>query len=193
MPFITEELYQDLNKNLQVQKSIMFDESLNGISDFYTKKEEENEKIISDFETVKEIIANIRTIRQQKNISPKEKLNLQITGEHNAEFDEVIKKLANVDIAKTTEKQAGTVSFLVGTTEYTIPLNNLINVEEEIKKIESEIKYYEGFLAAVMKKLSNEQFVANAKPEVVEMERKKQSDAESKLKSLNESLMKLRN
>ena len=80
---------------------------------------------------------------------------------------------------------------MVSTTEYAIPLANLINVEEEIKKIESEIKYYEGFLATVQKKLSNAQFVANAKPEVVELERKKQSDAETKLKSLKENLEKL--
>jgi valyl-tRNA synthetase len=157
----------------------------------------ENQSFDYEFNFAKEIIANIRTIRQQKNISPKEKLTLQILGEHNELFDEIIVKLANVTIETSPDpskggENGGAITFLVGTTEYAVPIGNLINVEEETKKIEAEIKYYEGFLATVMKKLSNEQFVANAKAEVVVMERKKQSDAESKLKSLRENLGKLK-
>jgi valyl-tRNA synthetase len=191
MPFITEELYQHLNKNSEVQTSIMFDGSLNGFVNAYTEEiKEENRKIIANFNTAKEIIAGIRTIRQQKNISPKETLTLYVKGEYNAEHDAVIQKLGNISELKLTDKKpSNAISYLVGTTEFSIPVS--INAEEEIKKIESEIKYYEGFLATVLKKLSNEQFVANAKPEVVEMERKKQADAQTKLQTLHENLEKL--
>ena len=145
--------------------------------------------MIADFEETKEIIAGIRSIRLQKNIANKEPLKLQIVGQYNIAFDSIIIKSCNLESITTVEqKDANAVSFLVGTVEYAIPLENLIDTEEEIKKLEAEIKYYEGFLTTVLKKLSNEQFVANAKPEVVATERKKQSDAESKLKSLNESL-----
>ena len=95
-------------------------------------------------------------------------------------------------IEKTTEKAAGSVSFLVGTTEFAIPMGNLINAEEEIAKMEAEITYYEGFIESVMKKLGNERFVANAKPEIVENERKKQADAKSKLETLRENISRLK-
>ena len=184
MPFITEELYHSLEN--KAYKSIMFD------ADSLSLENIDN-KIIAEFEKTKEIIANIRTIRQQKNISPKETLNLQITGENNTDFDEVIKKLANIEtIEIVNEKATGAVSFLVGTTEYAIPVGNLINAEEEIAKMEEEIKYLEGFLKSVNVKLSNEKFVSNAKPEIVENERKKQADAESKIKSLKESIITLK-
>jgi valyl-tRNA synthetase len=183
MPFITEELYLQNLDNKEANSSIMFEQI-----EYYA----EDNNILSNFEKIKEIITNIRNIRQQKNISPKEKLTLQILGEHNAEYNDVIIKLANVEIETATEKAEGAISFLVGTTEYAVPLANLINTEEEIKKIESEIKYYEGFLATVQKKLSNEKFVSNAKPEVIEIERKKQSDAETKLKALGENLVKIK-
>jgi valyl-tRNA synthetase len=179
MPFITEELYQNMGK--RSSKSIMLDTEkyvYDGTFD------------IENFETVKEIITNIRNIRASKNISPKEKLTLQVLGDYNSEYDDVIKKLANVEIENVTEKSAGAVSFLVGTTEYAVPVGNLINAEEEIDKAEKEIARLEGFLKSVQAKLSNEKFVANAKPEVVEVERKKQADAESKIKALQEGLFK---
>jgi valyl-tRNA synthetase len=186
MPFITEELYQALGER-EKNESIMNQQLA------YSEWSSANEIAINDFDKAKEIITNIRNIRASKNISPKKKLNLQITGEHNTAQDDVIKKLANIENIETvTEKSSGSVSFLVGTTEYAVPIGDLINVEEEIKKIESEIKYYEGFLVTVMKKLSNEQFVSNAKPEIVALERKKQSDAEIKLTSLKESLGKMK-
>lgn len=129
----------------------------------------------------------------KKNIPNKETLKLQINGEHNADFDAAIEKLCNLEnIEKTSEKAPGSVSFLVGTTEYTVPMGSLINAEEEIKKMEAEIVYLEGFLNSVMKKLGNEKFVTNAKPEIVEAERKKQADAESKIASLKESISALR-
>jgi len=209
MPFITEELYQalsdeekimyekfDIGYELNENKSIMFEQS--GLGD------ELDVDSITVFENAKEIITNIRNIRAAKNISPKEKLTLQIAGEHNEKCDDVIKKLANVSPTPALPKGEGvssspsgrlggaSISFMVGTTEYAVPVGNLINVEEEIAKLETELKYQEGFLRSVMGKLSNEKFVANAKPEIVEVERKKQSDAESKIASLKESIENLK-
>jgi valyl-tRNA synthetase len=182
MPFITEELYHSLGNNNTIMTS-QFEQ--------YAVIKGQN---LSEFDAIKEIVTNIRNVRASKNISPKEKLNLQITGEHNAKYDEVIKKLANIEnIEITNEKSAGAVSFMVGTTEYAVPIGNLINIEEEIAKLETELKYQEGFLRSVMAKLGNEKFVANAKPEIVDNERKKQADAESKIKALQENINQLKN
>ncbi|MGB4415646.1 MAG: valine--tRNA ligase [Paludibacter sp.] len=180
MPFITEELWQALEERKDGE-SIMVQ--------LQPKPVEVDETLISNFEYAKEIIAGIRTVRLQKNIPNKETLSLQVVGEHKADFDAVIAKLGNLGtIENVTEKAVGSISFLVGTTEFAIPLGNLINAEEEIKKMEAEIKYFEGFIESVMKKLGNERFVANAKPEVVEAERKKKADAESKITSLKEGI-----
>jgi len=181
MPFITEELFHAISDK---NESIMF-AKLNICNTF-------DEKIIVDFEKTKEIIANIRTIRQQKNISPKEQLHLQITGNHHSENDKVIIKLANVAIENGGEKSACAVPFMIGTTEYAVIVGNLVNPEEEIVKMEDEVKYLEGFLKSVNAKLNNEKFVANAKPEIVENERKKLSDAESKIKTLQDNISKLK-
>jgi valyl-tRNA synthetase len=191
MPFITEELWQAL-EDRKDGESIMVEKAPSNSPEGGEKDAE----IISEFENVKEIIAGIRNIRQQKNISPKETLKLLISGTHNDLFDGVISKLANVniEIIDTTLTfhpsggLGGASSFLVGTTEFSIPMGNLINAEEEIVKMEAEIKYFEGFIDSVMKKLGNERFVANAKPEVVEAERKKKADAESKIASLKEGI-----
>ena len=184
MPFITEELWQALAERKDGESIMMQMIPSTTICD---------EKLITDFEKTKEIIAGIRTIRLQKNIPNKETLKLHINGEHNADFDAVIAKLGNLEnIEKTSEKAPGSVSFLVGTTEYTVPMGGLINSDEEIQKMEAEITYLEGFLNSVMKKLGNEKFVANAKPEVVEAERKKQADAASKIASLKESIAALK-
>ena len=184
MPFITEELWQAIEER-KANESIMV--ALQPLA------QQPNEQLISDFEKVKEIIAGIRSVRLQKNIPNKESLNLEISGDHNAQFDAVIGKLANLEtINNVQEKSAGAVSFLVGTTEYAILLGNLINAEEEIAKMETEINYLQGFLKSVQAKLSNEKFVANAKPEVVEAERKKQADAESKIASLKEGIVALK-
>lgn len=180
MPFITEELWQALETR-KPGESIMVE--------LMPKAKPVDEKLIADFEKVKEIIAGVRTVRLQKNIPNKEELKLQIIGAHNSEFDAVITKLCNLEsIENTTEKSADAVAFMVGTTEYAVPMGSLLNVEEEIKKMEDEIVYLEGFLQSVMKKLNNERFVQNAKPEIVENERKKQADAESKIASLKESI-----
>ncbi len=184
MPFITEELWQALETR-QTGESIMVQ--------LMPKANAVNEKLMADFEKTKEIIAGIRTIRLQKNIPNKESLQLQIIGGHNADFDAVISKLCSLEsLVKVTEKSPNAVSFLSGTTEYAVPMGSLINAEEEIRKMEDEIVYLEGFIQSVMKKLSNERFVQNAKPEIVEIERKKLSDAESKIASLKESIAGMR-
>ncbi len=180
MPFITEELWQALGDRKDGE-SIMVQ--------LQPKPVEVDETLISNFEYAKEIIAGIRTVRLQKNIPNKETLSLQVVGEHKADFDAVIAKLGNLGtIENVTEKAAGSISFLVGTTEFSIPMGSLINAEEEIAKMEAEINYFEGFIESVMKKLGNERFVANAKPEVVDAERKKKADAESKIASLKEGI-----
>ena len=185
MPFITEELWQAIEPRKE-NESIM-------VQPMPEAKHFDN-ILIADFEETKEIIAGIRSIRLQKNIANKESLKLQIIGQYNIAFDSIITKLCNLEsISTVDQKDANAVSFLVGTTEYAVPLENLIDTKEEIKKLEAEIKYYEGFLTTVLRKLSNEKFVTNAKPEVVAIERKKQSDAETKLKSLNENLNNLKN
>jgi valyl-tRNA synthetase len=184
MPFITEELWQALSDR-QEGESIMIS-AMPEAKIF-------DENLLSDFETVKEIVSGVRTIRLQKNIPNKEPLEMQIVGEHNAEYNEIIKKMANLSgIAIVSDKQVTAASFLVGTTEYAIPLGNSINVEEELQKLEADLIYQQGFLASVMKKLGNEKFVANAKPEIVDNERKKQADAESKIKTLEESIAALK-
>ena len=180
MPFITEELWQALYKRKQgdsimiapLPESRPFDDAL-----------------LTDFEKVKEIIAGIRTIRLQKNIPNKEKLQLQFTGDYEGTYDSVIIKIGNLSsIEKVQEKEPEATGFLVGTTEFSIPLSDKTNVEAELKKLTKELKYLEGFLQSVMKKLNNERFLQNAKPEIVENERKKKADAESKIALLKENI-----
>ena len=127
------------------------------------------------------------------NIPNKETLCLHIcNGKHNCAYNAIICKMCNIEQIDQAEKDATAASFMVGTTEYAIPLNDKINVEEEIAKMEEKIRYFEGFLAGVMKKLNNERFVANAKPEIVELERKKKADAESKIETLKASIAALK-
>jgi valyl-tRNA synthetase len=187
MPFITEELWQAL-ADRKLGESIM-------ISDIpaYHAEVQADAKVLEDFGDVRDAIANIRSIRLQKNIANKETLVLQAPADHDAAYDAVIAKMANLSsIEKVAAKSAGSVSFLVKTREYAVPLLANIRVEDEIAKIEAEIKYTEGFLVSVMKKIGNEKFVANAKPEIVANERKKQADAETKLKTLQENLAQLK-
>ena len=185
MPFITEELWQHIYDR-QPGESIM--------TQTLVKDMPYNETLIAQFEAVKEVISGIRTIRLQKNIAQKEALALEVTGENPvAGFGSVIAKLCNLSEIKQVEtKSEGAAAFMVGTTEYAIPLGNLINVEEELKKLEADLKYQEGFLQSVMKKLSNEKFVSKAPANVIEMERKKQADAETKIAALKESIAALK-
>ena len=185
MPFITEELWQHIYDRKEGE-SIMI-QTLNVTSTY-------DEGIIQLFEVVKEVIGGIRTIRLQKNIAQKEALSLEVVGESPiATFNAVITKLCNLSaIATVAAKAEGAASFMVGTTEYAVPLGNLIDAEEELKKLEADLKYQEGFLQSVMKKLSNEKFVSKAPANVIEMERKKQADAETKIAALKESIAALR-
>ena len=185
MPFITEELWQHIYDR-QPGESIM--------TQTLVKDMPYNEALIAQFEAVKEVISGIRTIRLQKNIAQKEALALEVTGENPvAGFGSVIAKLCNLSEIKQVEtKSEGAAAFIVGTTEYAVPLGNLINVEEELKKLEADLKYQEGFLQSVMKKLSNEKFVSKAPANVIEMERKKQADAETKIAALKESIAALK-
>ena len=180
MPFITEELWQHLAERKEGE-SIM--------TALIPEIKPADEALIATFETSKQIIAGIRTIRLQKNIPNRDALTLQIVGSHNNSNDCVITKLTNLsDIAVVTEKDANSAAFLVGTTEYAVPLSNNIDVEAELAKLNEDLKYMQGFLRTVMGKLSNERFVNNAPAQVVELERKKKADAESKIKSIEESI-----
>ena len=185
MPFITEELWQHIYDRKEGESLMVQTLDINKVC---------NEEIVKNFETVKEVIGGIRTIRLQKNIAQKEALSLQVVGESPvAAFNAVISKLCNLTAIESVETKAeGSASFMVGTTEYAVPLGNLINVEEELKKLEADLKYNEGFLQSVLKKLSNEKFVSKAPANVIEMERKKQADAESKIASLKESIAALK-
>ena len=156
------------------------------------KAEDFDNDLIADFETAKQVVANVRNIRQAKNIANKATLELDIVSSDAKLLECVICKIANVSIVKTSEKPSAAATFIVNTTEFAVPIKDNIDVESEIKKMEDEIKYLQGFLASVEKKLSNERFVANAKPEIVENERKKKSDAESKINMLNESIAALK-
>ena len=184
MPFITEEVWQAL-ADRQPGESIMVTQQ--------PRPEQTNDLLTADFEVVKNIVAGVRSIRLERNIPNKESLTLQVvTGDHNEAYNPVIMKMCNVDTIVRAPKDATAASFMVGTTEYAVPLGNTIDVAEEIQKMEAEIDYLEGFLRSVMKKLGNEKFVANAKPEVVAVERKKRADAESKLALLRENVAKLK-
>ena len=186
MPFITEELWQHIYDRKDGE-SIMLDK-LNILS-----PTDDDRKLVDDIESVKQVIGNVRTVRNQKNISPKEKLSLQALNENKySEYDAVILKMANLEtISIVNEKSADTIQFMVGTDEFAIPVGSLIDVEAEILKQEQQLKHLEGFLAGVMKKLSNEKFVANAPAAVVALEKKKQSDSEEKIAALKESLAEL--
>ncbi len=185
MPFITEELWQHL-ADRKPGESIMVQ--------LLPEAKPFDAALLARFESVKEVIGGIRTIRLHKNIAQKEALQLEVIGPNPvAGFNSVIAKLCNLsDIREVAGKAEGAASFLVGTTEYAVPLGSLINVEEELKKLEADLKYQEGFLQSVLKKLGNEKFVSKAPAAVIEMERKKQADAETKIAALKESIAALK-
>ena len=146
-------------------------------------------KVISDFETAKEVAGGVRGIRQQKNIPPKESLNLKVKGDFPMEMIPVVSKLANVSSVDKVEEFGGNgISFMVGTVEIFVPLGGLVDAGEEIAKIESELSRLKGFLEGVRKKLSNEAFTAHAPEKVVALERKKEADALLKIDNLEKSL-----
>lgn len=184
MPFITEELWQHLYDRKEGE-SIM--------TARMPEPQPVDMEIINRFETTKLVVAGIRTIRLQKGIANKEQLTLQIIGAHDHSNDCILTKMTNLATIETIEeKDPAAASFRVHATEYAIPLSNAIDVEAELKKLEAELKYAQGFLKTVMGKLGNERFVQNAPEAVVAMERKKKADAEEKIKSLEESIAALK-
>ena len=183
MPFITEELWQNIAERKTGESIMISKQPALGAFD---------EKVLVDFEATKQLVSAVRTIRLDKNIPNKEKLNLEIIGTHQSALDSVLMKMAGLETIRFVDVQSeGSITFMVGTSEYAIPFGNLINVEEEVLKMKTEIDYLNGFLKSVMAKLGNERFVANAKPDVVEAERKKKMDAESKIKTLEDSIASL--
>ncbi|MCR5395783.1 MAG: valine--tRNA ligase [Bacteroidales bacterium] len=188
MPFITEALWQAITERKDGE-SIMF-ETLPK----YSAPSEQVLSCIATFESMKEVVAGIRTIRAQKQMSPKVAVELQCVGANPvAALNAVITKLANTSAVNIiNEKNGICASFLVSTTEYAIPLADSINVEEELKKLEADLKYNEGFLQSVLKKLSNEKFVNGAPAAVVENERRKQADAESKIETIRQAIAALK-
>lgn len=186
MPFITEELWQHLAERKEGESIMVSPQTI-------AVPAEGDDAILAQIEMMKNVVAGVRAIRNTKNISPREVLDLQVIAVNPiAALDSLVVKMANVNGVVVVEaKGEGVSSFMVGTTEYAVPLGGLIDVEAEIAKAEAELKHLEGFLNGVKKKLSNERFVNNAPAAVVELERKKQSDAESKIATLKETIASL--
>ena len=186
MPFITEELWQHLAERKEGESIMVSPQTI-------AVPAEGDDAILAQIEMMKNVVAGVRAIRNTKNISPREVLDLQVIAANPiAALDSLVVKMANVNGVVVVEaKGEGVSSFMVGTTEYAVPLGGLIDVEAEIAKAEAELKHLEGFLNGVKKKLSNERFVNNAPAAVVELERKKQSDAESKIATLKETIASL--
>ncbi|MBO7602082.1 MAG: valine--tRNA ligase [Bacteroidaceae bacterium] len=185
MPFISEELWQHITERKEGESLMVSPMQPVGKVD---------ENLLKQVEAVKEVISGIRAIRVQKNIAQKEQLKLQVVGENPvAVFNTLLYKMCNLsDIETVVAKAEGAANFMVGTTEYAVPLGNLIDAEAEIARMEKELKAKEGFLKGVLAKLNNERFVANAPEAVVALERKKQHDAESIIASLKESIAALK-
>jgi valyl-tRNA synthetase len=186
MPFITEEIWQTLGERRDGE-SIMIER--------LPEAKKYNKELIAAFESIKETVGGIRNVRKERNIPMKEQLSLNMlpgTAADGREFYPVVIKLCNLsEILTVNEKPEGAASFMTGTTEYYIPLGSKLDIEAEIKKIRDELEYNRGFLASVLKKLGNERFVQNAPANVIELERKKKSDAETKIRALEERLKEL--
>lgn len=182
MPFITEELWQAI-QDREEGASIM-------VAQIATTDLDYNDSIVNQFEDVKSIVTHIRSIRTQKNIPYKDELALHIIGENKiVAYESVLNKMCNLsEISSVDVKEDDAASFLIGTTEFTVPIGDKIDVEAELEALESELKHKEGFLKGIMKKLQNTNFVDNAPAAVVEMERKKKEDTESIIQSLKESI-----
>lgn len=184
MPFITEEIWQYMKERGEGE-SIMVSPQ--------PQAHRVDKILVSRFEEIKEVIASVRSMRLGRNLPNKQELELLVNGdEYDHRFDPVIKKMAFLSqILQTVEKPENAIAFLVKRTEFYLPLNESFNKAEEIEKIQKELEYQRGFLASVMKKLDNERFVQNAPANVLEVERTKKADAESKIRSLEERLSSL--
>ncbi len=187
MPFITEELWHHLYSRNEGDSIMREELKLNSLTDA-------ERQLITDIENVKQVISGVRTIRNQKNISPKEQLELVAIANNNYEkYNDVIAKMANLkSVSVQAEKNADAALFMVGTDEFAVPVGSLINIDDEIEKQEAQLKHQEGFLVGVMKKLSNENFVAHAPEVVIARERQKQQDAEERIANLKKSIAELK-
>ena len=184
MPFITEELWQAL-KERQEGESLMVT--------LIPEAGSVDNTFLARFAQTQEIISAIRNIRTSKNLSPREELVLEVAPSYANDMDAVLMKLANLtEIRRSEEKSEGSISFVIGTDEFAVPMANLINAEEEIKKLEEDLEYQKKFLLGVEKKLSNENFVARAPEQVIALERKKKADAESRIQTIEQSLKQLK-
>ena len=183
MPFITEEIWHRLSKRSE-NETIMFEE--------YPEKHLYSESIIQEFSEIMQIVANLRNFRKENNLSNKILLKLYYDnkGKYSGKYNEVIKKMANVEtIESVNSKPDNSVPFMVNVNTFFIEQDTSgIDIDAQINKLEEELKYYEGFLSSVMKKLSNDKFVKNAPKQVVEREYKKKEDAEAKIKSIKDQL-----
>ena len=186
MPFLTEEIWQDIAERAEGESICVSAAKV---------VEEADEKLLARFELAKEVISAVRNVRKQKNLPNKDALTLKVIVDENypAEYEAVIKKMANLtSVERVEEKDATAAAFIVKTTQYFVPLGGLIDVEAERKKMSEELTYLEGFLASVMKKLSNERFVSSAPEKVVANERAKKADAEAKIAAIKERLEQLK-
>ncbi len=186
MPFLTEEIWQDIAERAEGESICVSAAKV---------AEEADEKLLARFELAKEVISAVRNVRKQKNLPNKDALTLKVIVDENypAEYEAVITKMANLtEVERVEEKDATAAAFIVKTTQYFVPLGGLIDVEAERKKMSEELTYLEGFLASVMKKLSNERFVSSAPEKVVANERAKKADAEAKIAAIKERLEQLK-
>lgn len=184
MPFVTEEIWHTLRPACREGQSIMVAPMPQSVP--------YDARFLADFAMAQEMIAGVRALRNTKGLSPKEQLELHVRGQFPAQFSGIILKLANLSLVQAVEEKIeGALTFMVGTTECFVPVSQNIDKEEEIKKLQEELKYAEGFLASVMKKLSNEKFVNGAPEKVVAIERKKQADAEQKIAALQAQIASL--
>jgi valyl-tRNA synthetase len=191
MPFLSEEVWQHMSKRTPEEALIIAEWPKTN----YNPNDIENISLLATFSNAQEVIAGIRTIRKQKNIPIKDSLELLVLNKRNESsyWHQIISKLCNLSkIENVSELVEGALTFRVKSNEYFIPVIGAIDVEAEITKIQEELKYTKGFLQSVQKKLSNERFVNNAPPKVVEMERKKVADAEAKIETLEKSLASMR-
>ena len=192
MPFITEELWQNLYERKPGESIMIAAQHENETTT--SRKRDENDAVLAAIETLKEIVSGVRNVRASKNIPQKERLTLYFEGADIYQYASLLQKLANVDVSSPIQggNEGGLSKFLVGTVEYAIPMDAFINVEEELKKLEADLAHQQGFLKGVMAKLANERFVQNAKPEIVALEQKKKSDAESRIASIEEAIKALK-
>ena len=187
MPFVTEEIWQDLKPEQDICSIVIAPQP--------KAERKADEKILNRFALAQEVITAIRNVRKHKNIAQKEALSLNYIADNNypAEYEAVIAKMGNLkEVVAVTEKDATAAAFIVKTTQYFVPMEGQIDKEAELKKLNDDLTYYEGFLASVMKKLSNERFVSSAPEKVVANERAKQADAEAKIAALKEQIAALK-